>query len=55
MTPEEKKQRKAEDAKRLLNDPILREALRTLKDTCFTTLKPLTILRQKRGKICITC
>jgi hypothetical protein len=39
MTPEEKKQRKAEDSKRLLNDPILREALRTLKDTCFYNIE----------------
>lgn len=39
MTPDEKKQRKAQDAKRLLNDPILKEALRELKDTCFYNIE----------------
>jgi len=39
MTPEEKKQRKADDAKRLLNDPIIREALSTLKETCFYNIE----------------
>lgn len=39
MNPEEKKARKAEDAKRLLNDPILKEALSTLKETCFYNIE----------------
>ena len=42
MTPEEKKARKADDAKRLLNDPILKEALRDLKDTCFYNIESST-------------
>lgn len=39
MKPEEKKQRKAEHAKRLLNDPVLKEALSTLKETCFHNIE----------------
>lgn len=39
MTPEEKKARKADDAKMLLNNPLLKEALRELKDTCFYNIE----------------
>jgi len=39
MKPEEKKKRKGEDAKRLLNDPVLKEALSTLRNTCFNNIE----------------
>ena len=39
MTPEEKKVRKSEDAKRLLNDPILREALAEMRNACFHNIE----------------
>lgn len=39
MTPEEKKARKADDAKMLLNNPLLKEALNTLKETCFYNIE----------------
>lgn len=39
MTPEEKKIRKAEDAKRLLNDRVLKEALENLRTTCFHNIE----------------
>ena len=39
MTPEEKRARKADDAKRLLNDPILSEAIQTLRETCFHNIE----------------
>ena len=42
MNPEEKKQRKAENAKRLLNDPLLQEALSSLKETCFYNIETST-------------
>lgn len=39
MTPEEKKARKADDAKMLLNNALLNEALSTLKETCFYNIE----------------
>jgi adenylosuccinate synthase len=39
MTPEEKKARKADDAKMLLNNPLLQETLSTLKETCFYNIE----------------
>lgn len=39
MNAEEKKQRKADNAKRLINDPLLQEALQELKNTCFYNIE----------------
>lgn len=39
MTPEEKRSRKADDAKALLNSPILQEALSAMKETCFYNIE----------------
>jgi hypothetical protein len=39
MTPEEKKSRKAEDTKRLLNDPIIRDAISAMRETCFYNIE----------------
>ena len=39
MTPEEKKIRKADEAKMLLNNPLLQEALSSLKETCFFNIE----------------
>lgn len=39
MTPEEKKTRRADDAKMLLNHPLMGEALSKLKETCFYNIE----------------
>jgi hypothetical protein len=39
MTPEEKLTRRANDAKMLLNHPLMREALSEMKETCFYNIE----------------
>lgn len=39
MNEQEKKERRAQDAKRLLNDPLFKESIETLRKTCFHNIE----------------